>query len=67
MSGSSIVPSTWRVAREDLLEQRRSGARQPDDEDRIRGRGARRFPRREEIRVKCCLLRLTKRLFSSAL
>ena len=35
MSGSSIVPSTGGVARQDLLDQRRAGARQADDEDRI--------------------------------
>ena len=52
MSGSSDVPSTRLCDDEDLLDQRRSGPRHADDEDRVR-RLAPARPLRERLRREC--------------
>ena len=52
-----------RVARENLLEQRRARARQPDDEDRVRGRRAGGARAAKNSGVNSAFERATKRRF----
>jgi hypothetical protein len=56
-----------RMARQDLLDQRRAGARQAEHEDRVGAVRAVAFARRKKSGPSSCLARRTRVLVSSAL